>query len=58
MSLLSNANEKKLCLLKSFNILFNYFPDGLARGKLGFTDNVMLDRGRRYEHILKLPQLE
>lgn len=58
MSLLSNANEKKLCLLKSFNILFNCFPDGLAWGKLGFTDNVMLDRGRRYEYILKLPHLE
>ena len=50
--------KKKLCLLKSCNILFSYFPDGLARGKLEFTDNVMLDRGWRYEYILKLPHLE
>ena len=58
MSLLSNANEKKLCLLKSFNILFNYFPDELAWSKLEFTGNVMLDRGQRYEYILKFPHLE
>lgn len=50
--------KKKLCLLKSFNILFNYFPDELAWSKLEFTDNVMLDRGWRYECILKLPHLE
>jgi len=38
--------------------LFNYFPDGLAWGNLRLTDNVMLDRGWRYEYILKLPHLE